>query len=191
MAVSDFFRGNALNGIDRKGRVSVPADFRATIQTRHRRAIHEDGFDPAADDATKALANAGRVVIVRRDAKRPCLIAYETSYARLLHANIVARHADKQGEEREAAIQRDLRIFGRSEDLGWDVNGRIMLSDRLCAHVGIDPEAGNGVDDKVCFFGVGETFEIWNAAKLAAWLDEDGDSFGAEDIRALIAEKQA
>ena len=145
---------------------------------------------PRLREIWRVLSPAGRVVIVRRDAKRPCLIAYETSYARLLHANIVARHADKTGEEREAAIQRDLRIFGRSEDLGWDVNGRIMLSDRLCGHIGVDPDAANDIDNKVCFFGVGETFEIWHAGKLAAWLEEDGDPFGAEDIRALIEEKR-
>lgn len=191
MAVSDFFRGKALNGIDKKGRVSVPSDFRATIQTRHRRAIVEDGFDPAAEDATKALANAGRVVIVRKDPARPCLIAFETSFSRVEHANIIARHADQPAAEREAAIARDMRVFGKTEDLAWDVNGRIVLGPRLCAKIGIDPETDNGVDNKVCFYGLGPTFEIWHPERLAEALEADGEEDDAEDIRALIEEKRA
>ncbi len=188
MAISDLFRGRALNAIDKKGRVSVPSDFRATIQTRHRRVIKQDEFDPAEGDADARHAAAGKVVIVARDRQRPCLIAFENQFTREYAAKIERRHEDLRGEERDAAIQRDMKMLGSTFDLAWDVNGRIVLSARLCERIGVNPNAENGRDNLVFFHGVGETFEIWNPETFAAAMEGDDPDL-AEDVRDMIADK--
>lgn len=177
-----------MNAIDKKGRVSVPSDFRATIQTRHRRVINQDSFDPAEGDAETRHAAAGKVVIVTRDKQRPCLIAFENQFTREYAAKVERRHADLRGEERDAAIQRDMDMLGNTFDLAWDVNGRIVLSNRLCQRIGVDPNAENGRDNLVLFRGVGETFEIWNPETFAASV-EAADPDLADDVRDMIADK--
>ncbi len=188
MAISDLFRGRALNAIDKKGRVSVPSDFRALIQTRHRRVIAEDGFEPAAGDAETRHANAGKVVIVVRDRDRPCLSAFENQYVRELSKRVEVRHEDLRGLEREQAVKKDLAMLGRADDLSWDVNGRIVLSPRLCEKIGIDPNAEDAKGNLVLFFAMGETFEIWNPLTfIAAMAEEDPDS--ADDVRDMLADR--
>jgi MraZ protein len=188
LAISDLFRGRALNAIDKKGRVSVPSDFRATIQTRHRRIISEDGFDPAEGDADTRHANAGKVVIVTRDRDRPCLSAFEGQYLREFGQRVAERHQDLRGVDREKAIKKDLMALGRADDLSWDVNGRIVLSPRFCEKIGVDPLAEDGKGNLVLFFAMGETFEIWNPQTfIAAMADEDPDS--ADDVREMLADR--
>ena len=173
MAISELFRGRALNAVDAKGRVSLPADFRGVIQSRYRRSVHESGYDPAAGGADEK-SRAGKAVSLVKDPERPCLVGYDEVFATDYLAKIKERHADKAGVERERAIRRDQGYFGTSEDVAWDVNGRIVLSPRLRARVGID--------GLVYFFARGETFELWNPATFyAAHKDDEPDS--AEECR--------
>ncbi|MET0270880.1 MAG: hypothetical protein ABW173_10670 [Sphingomonas sp.] len=187
MAISDHFRGKALNAIDKKGRVSVPSDFRGVIQTRHRRVIAQDGFDPAEGDEGRH-ASAGKVVIVTRDRKRPCLIAFENQFVREYADKLSLRHAALAGQEREDAIQRDMEMLGSTFDLAWDVNGRIVLGARLCQRIGVDPAADNGRDNLVFFHGVGETFEIWNADRFIAEVEGRNPDL-ADDVRDMVEDR--
>ena len=169
MASLETFRGSALNAIDAKGRVSLPAEIRSTIQSRHRRAVHESGYDPSLTDP-----RAGKSATLVKDSRRGCLIGYDEVYANHYLAEIERRHADKTGEERERAIQQDQGYFGGSEDLPWDVNGRIVMSPRMRARAGIDGFA--------YFFSRGLTFELWNPARFyEAHKDSDRDL--AEECR--------
>ena len=178
-----------MNAIDKKGRVSVPSDFRATILTRHRRTIAQDnGFDPAAGDAETRHANAGKVVSIVRDSGRPCLSAFENQYVREYRDIVERRHEELKGLDREKAIKKDLGMLGRVDDFAWDVNGRIVLSARLCEKIGVDPQAEDGKGNLVLFFAMGETFEIWHPeAFIAAMADEDPDA--AEDVRDMLADR--
>lgn len=169
--------------------MSVPSDFRATIQTRHRRVVAEDGFDPAEGDGDTRHANAGKVVIVRRDKQRPCLVAFENQYTREFSAKIERRYADLRGEDRDLAIEREMKMLGSTFDLAWDVNGRIVLSTRLCERIRVDPNAEGEGGNLVFFYGVGETFEIWHAGTFADAAEADGDEDLAEDVRDMIADK--
>jgi MraZ protein len=179
VAISDLFRGRALNAVDAKGRVSLPAEYRSTIQTRHRRAVLEDGFDPSADDADERR-RTGKVAIIVKDPDQPCLVGYENSYAREKRREIDLRHADKAGIERERAIRKDLGYFGASEDMLWDANGRVVLSPRQRAKVGID--------GFVYFFARGETFEMWNPVTFyQVHLEEDPGA--AEECRDFCEER--
>ena len=179
MAISDLFRGRALNAVDAKGRVSIPAEFRAAIQNRYRRNVAAGGIDPASVDV-EGKARAGKVVALVRDPEQPCFIGYDDAYADQYRDEINLRHADKTGIERERAIRKDRGFFGSSEDMAWDVNGRIVMAQRMRAKVGIDAF--------VYFFARGETFELWDPATFYH-AHKDEDPHAAEECRDLCEDR--
>lgn len=179
MAFLDFFKGSALNAIDAKGRVSVPAEYRAVVHDRYRRAVLREGYDPASGD-TDGRSRAGKAVSLVRHPDQPCLIAYDDAFAADYRQKIDQRHADKPPVERERAVRRDLSFFGRSEDVAWDVNGRIVLGPRTRAKAGIGAA--------VYYFGCGDTFELWDPAAFCAAHDADDPDL-VEECRELCAEK--
>lgn len=179
VAISDLFRGKALNAVDAKGRVSVPAEFRAAIQNRYRRSVLKEGYDPANVE-TEGKARNGKSVAIVRDPDQPCFIGYDETYAEQYRSDINLRHADKAGAERERAIKRDQSFFGSSEDFAWDVNGRIVLTQRMRAKVGID--------GFIYFFARGETFELWDPLAFYR-AHQDEDPYAAEECKELCEDK--
>ena len=173
MTITDLFRGRAMNAVDAKGRVTLPLDFRATVQCRYRRAVHETGYDPALGEPDER-PRAGKVASLVKDPGRPCLIGYDDAYASAYLERIDLRHADKSGLERERAIRRDQGFFGASQDVAWDGVGRIVLTPRMRAQAGIGGFA--------YFFARGQTFELWDPVAFdLAHRDEQPD--WAEDCR--------
>jgi MraZ protein len=133
--------------LDAKGRVSVPASFRAVLA--------RDGFDglycyPALD--RPALDAGGNALMAEIEA----LIGSFSPYS----------------EERE---QFSLALYGTSETLKVDGEGRVMLTDTLKSHAGI---AG-----AVTFVGLGHKFRIWEPGRFRAELAE-----ATEKVRAFKAE---
>jgi MraZ protein len=130
--------------LDAKGRVSIPASFRA--------ALARDGFEglycyPTLD--RPALDAGGNALLVE----------IETLIARYL----------PYSEERE---QFSTALFGTSEVLKIDGEGRVGLTESLKAHAGIRGEA--------TFAGLGHKFQIWEPGRFRAELAE-----ATERIRAL------
>jgi MraZ protein len=122
--------------LDAKGRVSVPASFRA--------ALARDGFDglhchPALD--RPALDAGGNALL----AEIETLISGFPPYS----------------EERE---QFSLALYGSSETLKIDAEGRVVLSDTHKSHAGIK--------DAVIFVGLGHKFRIWEPGRFRAELTE-------------------
>lgn len=97
------FLGNALNGIDAKGRVSIPATFRETLVAR-------------ADARTVILAPAERA---------DCLVGYDPSYPAKARAELEARFASDYSSARDDHFR---ATFGAAEKVAIDDNGRIILS---------------------------------------------------------------
>ena len=122
--------------LDAKGRVSVPAAFRAVLA--------RDGFDGlycyAALDRP-ALDAGGNALL----AEIETLIAGFAPYS----------------DERE---QFSLALYGTSETLKIDGEGRVMLSETLKMHAGIT--------DAVTFVGLGHKFRIWEPGRFRAELAE-------------------
>src|SRR5580700_10763295 len=121
----DRFVSHYMLRLDAKGRVSVPAPFRAVLA--------RDGFDglyccPAPD--RPALDAGGNALLAEIEA----LIAGFTPYS----------------DQRE---QFSLALYGTSETLKIDGEGRVVLTDALKAHAGIT--------DAVSFVGLGHKFRIW------------------------------
>src|SRR5256886_6728928 len=142
--VMDRFVSNYTLRLDAKGRVSIPAPFRQVLA--------RDGFDglycyPALD--RPALDAGGNALLGEIEQ----LIASFSPYS-------------DEREEFSAAL------YGTSETLNIDGEGRAILSDRLKSHAGIA--------DAVAFVGLGHKFQIWEPERFRAQLAE-----ATEKVRAL------
>ena len=143
----DRFVSNTTLRLNSKGRVSIPASFRSVL-TR-------DGFEglycyPALD--RPAIDAGGNALMTEIEA-------------------LIARYAPFS-EERE---QFALALYGTSETLKVDGEGRVVLSENLKRHA--------GVTDAVTFVGLGHKFQIWEPGRFQNELAEATDR-----VRALKAQ---
>ena len=143
----DQFVSHYMLRLDAKGRVSVPATFRA--------ALARDGFDglychPALD--------------------RPALDAGGNAFLAEIQA-LITGYAP-YSEQRE---QFALSLYGTSETLKIDSEGRVVLTESLKAHAGIT--------DAATFVGLGHKFRIWEPDRFRAELAE-----ATEKVRAFKQE---
>jgi MraZ protein len=132
----DRFVSHYVLRLDAKGRVSVPASFRAVLA--------RDGFDglycyPALD--RPALDAGGKALLAEIEA----LIAGFLPYS----------------QERE---EFSLALYGTSETLKIDGEGRMVLTETLKAHAEIT--------EAVTFVGLGHKFQIWEPSRFRAELAE-------------------
>lgn len=139
----DRFVSHYVLRLDAKGRVSVPAPFRAVLA--------RDGFDglycyPAID--RPALDAGGNALLTEIEA----LIGSFSPYS----------------EQRE---QFALSLYGTSETLKIDGEGRVVLTDMLKTHA--------GVTDAITFVGLGHKFQIWEPGRFRAQLAEATDKVRA------------
>ena len=134
MALEHLFQGSALNAVDAKGRVSVPAFLRSVIERR---------------------GDARTIVLAKHD-NFQALAAYDPAYAALKHAKL-ERLAEKQETDPAADLdyaRRTMMAFGATEEVPYDSSGRIVLPPMM--------RAKSGIEDLALFIGVGETFQLWN-----------------------------
>ena len=140
----DRFVSHYMLRLDAKGRVSVPAPFRAVLA--------RDGFDglycyPALD--RPALDAGGNALLAENEA-------------------LIAGFSPRS-EERN---QLTLSLYGTSETLKIDGEGRVTLTETLKAHAGIT--------EAVTFVGLGHKFQIWEPGRFGAEL-----AAATEKVRAL------
>ena len=140
----DRFVANYTLRLDSKGRVSIPAPYRSVLG--------RDGFDglycyPTLDRA--AIDAGGNALMAEIDA----LIVRFPPYS----------------EERERFA---VALYGTSETLKVDGEGRVILSEPLKAHAGIK--------DQVAFVGLGHKFQIWEPGRFRKELAE-----ATQSVRAL------
>ena len=132
----DRFVSNYTLRLDAKGRVSVPAPFRQVLA--------RDGFDglycyPTLD--RPALDAGGNALLAEIER----LIGDFPPYS----------------DERE---QFSVALYGTSETLKLDGEGRVILTERLKDHAGIT--------EAVAFVGLGHKFQIWEPERFRAHLTE-------------------
>src|SRR5688572_17957079 len=97
VALEHLFQGSALNAVDAKGRVSVPAFLRSVIERR---------------------GDARLITLAKHDAF-PCLSAYDPAYAALKHSKL-ERLLEKNEQEAGAQLayqQSNLLAFAVSEEV--------------------------------------------------------------------------
>ena len=132
----DRFVSNVTLRLDSKGRVSIPAHFRSVLA--------RDGFEglycyPALD--------------------RPAIDAGGNALMSEIEA-LIARYAPFSDERERFAMA----LYGTSETLKIDGEGRVMLSETLKRHAGIS--------DSVTFVGLGHKFQIWESSRFQSGLAE-------------------
>jgi MraZ protein len=132
--IDDFFQGSALNAVDAKGRLSVPAFVRSVIERR--------------SDA--------RAIVIGAHEVSPCLTAYGRNYARNLYQEMERRRLaeEEKGAGVEEHYARARRLFGMTEDVPYDSSGRIILPPMM--------RRKGRIEDLALFVGVGGIVEIWN-----------------------------
>jgi MraZ protein len=140
----DRFVSNHALRLDAKGRVSIPASFRAVLA--------RDGFEglycyPTLD--APALDAGGNGLLAEIEA-------------------LIGRFAPYSQEREEFSAA----LYGTSEVLKIDGEGRVMLTEPLKTHAGIT--------DAVAFVGLGQKFQIWEPSRFRAQLAE-----ATEKVRAL------
>jgi len=138
LALEHLFQGSALNAVDAKGRVSIPAFLRSVIERR---------------------GDARTIVLAKHEAF-PCLTAYDPAYAALLHSKL-ERLSEKEETNADAAIeyqQRNLMAFAATEEVPYDSSGRILFPPMM--------RMKGRIGDLALFLGTGETFQLWNPELL-------------------------
>lgn len=138
MALS--FRGEFDQKVDGKGRMSIPADFRAVLV---------EG-DPKCPDAPLP-----RLIVLHGPQLKNCLQVYTVEAMAEIEADILA--LPRGSYERKKASQ---MILGKSWETEVDKDGRIILPMRLRQQIGLSGLATMAAR--------GEYFEIWDAATYAA-----------------------
>jgi MraZ protein len=144
----DQFVSTFTNKIDTKGRVSVPASFRTVLA--------KDGLDgiycyPSLD--APALDAGGKRLVDK------------------IHALVedLAPYSDEKDQLATA-------LFGTSEILTIDQDGRTILPERLRAHAGITGH--------ITFVGLGEKFQMWEPKRFETHLAEARQK--VRDLRKLL-----
>jgi MraZ protein len=132
----DRFVSNFTLRLDAKGRVSIPASYRA--------ALARDGFEglycyPALD--------------------RPALDAGGNALLKEIE-DLIERYPPFSDEREDFSTA----LYGTSETLKLDGEGRVILSDPLKTHAGIA--------EAVAFVGLGHKFQIWEPERFRAQLAE-------------------
>ena len=143
----DRFVANFTLRLDSKGRVSIPGSFRSVLG--------RDGFEglycyPALD--LPAIDAGGSALMVEIEA-------------------LIGRHAPFSDQREQLA----LALYGTSETLKIDGEGRVVLSEDLKRHAGIT--------ETVAFVGLGHKFQIWEPARFQSELAE-----ATQKVRALKVE---
>jgi MraZ protein len=133
--------------LDSKGRVSIPGPFRSVLA--------RDGFEglycyPALD--RPAIDAGGNALMAEIEA-------------------LIGRFAPFSNERDQLA----LALYGTSETLRIDGEGRVVLSENLKRHTGIT--------DAVAFVGLGQKFQIWEPGHFGRELAE-----ATQKVRALKSE---
>lgn len=130
------FVSNFTNRLDAKGRVSVPAPFRAALTREAYEGVYcfPSTHLPAID--------AGGNALLGEIQKRVDSFTTLTPQHDFL----------------------SMALFGNSENLKLDSDGRVILSEALRAHAGIT--------DQVTFVGQGYKFQMWNPERYQLHREE-------------------
>lgn len=133
------FLSRHTNTLDAKGRVSVPADFRAVVAGNGGAAI-DTAYDgiivwPSFDGA---YLEGGGIALLR-------------DYQALI---------ENMDPYDDARIAFERSIFAESRRLPFDSNGRVSMPKEFAEHAGLNGHA--------MFVGLGRKFEIWSPAQYEA-----------------------
>jgi MraZ protein len=166
------FGGQALNAVDAKGRVSLPADLRTTVERRA--ALAKENGLPVDD----------KVLHIAEDEELPCLVGFdETEQFNLARRLAELRAADPGGGSRKSLVRRDrgTETFAPAQRVVFDKAGRMVLPGFLrdFAEIG----------DFAFFTGNGDNFDIWSPMRAHAHFTAIGEPRLVRILEYLCKEK--
>lgn len=131
---TEIFQGNALNGVDAKARLSVPAFVRSVL-------------DRSTDS---------RTIFLGKHERAPCLTLYGIAYSEYLIGETERRRRvdEDKGIALAALDDQGRGLFGMTERITYDAGGRIVLPPML--------RSLGGIEDLALFVGQGRFVELWN-----------------------------
>jgi MraZ protein len=161
------FLASYVNGVDRKGRVSVPASFRAELASHSRQTV----VVYAAPQV--AVSSDGRVPDNNPKNNNKGMYLYAWAYDDFvkLAERIAQLPALSPTRQRLART-----ILAAARPLNFDETGRIQLPENMM-HMA-------RITDTVLFAGEGEYFTIWEPAAFDAQLGAD-QAFAEQDLADL------
>lgn len=122
-----------VNKVDRKGRVSVPAPFRAALEAQ----------------TEEAQTGGAAGLVLFRSHSHVCLEGFSMTTMQELSDRL--DHFDLFSSEQDDLAT---AIFGAASPLHIDGDGRIVLPPDLISYAGLEEQAA--------FVGMGRKFQIWN-----------------------------
>jgi transcriptional regulator MraZ len=125
------FWGTHQNRLDAKGRVSVPAPFRAALRAQ-----------------AGVNGEASATLVLRRSHKYPCIDAWPIGEFQKLEAAL-----DRLPMFSEEQDDLALALFADAQQVEPDREGRIVLPDPMVRHAGLC--------ESVAFIGLRRMFQIW------------------------------
>lgn len=138
------FRWNGLSAVDSKGRLSVPAAYRQTIEAR----------------------GGGKEILVSKHQKDPCITCYDRGHEERIAAMLDEQRVIELGRgDNDSHFRRSRGAFGTATIVQWDTSGRIVLPPFLKDRAGIDSLA--------LFVAFGDGFEIWDPQRALDQPDEE------------------
>jgi MraZ protein len=137
------FNGTYVQNFDAKGRVSIPASFRAALR------------DGAIEPIPRTEGQISIPLVLRPSEKSGCIEAL----TEVNHQSRVAEleKLDPLSEEYDALAT---VLFADAWPLETDREGRVIVPDTLLAHAGIVRKGG------VAFLGMGTRFQLWHPDRV-------------------------
>jgi MraZ protein len=131
LSARELFEGFALQSVDEKGRVAIPADLRAAVERN----------------------SDVRAIVVGRHPFDPCLSVHDLSWSQEKFSRIDKPDESPFDGGGDGGARAKRRAFGAVERAPFDASGRFVLPPFFRAKAGIGKWA--------LFNGAGETFDIW------------------------------
>ena len=139
------FRWHGLSTIDLKGRLSVPAAYRQTIEAR----------------------GGGRDILMSKHPNAPCIVCYDRGFEEELDQDLKEqRRIELERGDNSSFFRRNRGVYSTATTVSWDSSGRIILPDFLKDRAKVGATA--------LFVAFGDGFEIWDP-RTALEQEEDED----------------
>lgn len=145
------FLNTHVNKVDRKGRVSVPASFRAALsgQAALGQGAGTPGFGGQNLNGPGGNGPGFNGIVAFPSFRAPAIEVLDRERMEQLSSS-----ADDLAQFSERRDDLAATIFAAAAELPFDGEGRIILPKNMADHAGITELAA--------FVGMGQTFQIWN-----------------------------
>lgn len=143
MSARELFEGFALQAVDEKGRVAIPADLRAAVERN----------------------SDIRAIVVGRHPFDPCLSVHDLSWSQEKFSRIDRPEESPFDGGGDGGARAKRRAFGAVERAPFDASGRFVIPPFFRAKAKIGKWA--------FFHGSGETFDVWSPEELMKTTDPE------------------